>query len=181
MTAHSSSAVQTFVEYFGELGQRWGLPSDACRVHALLYLLTKPADEREITKTLELDDSALKTALKFLHEYQMAERTSSSKWQTNADPWVLLLQGLEQRRRRELPLALSILQECESAARNDSAMAETTLAQIGKMRSLVEDLAALDSHARRVPPHLVRGFVGVSGRAARLVDQVIGRGRGKGS
>jgi hypothetical protein len=37
------SATHRFVDYFGELGPLWGLPSDACRVHAYLYLVARPA------------------------------------------------------------------------------------------------------------------------------------------
>lgn len=167
-------AVQSFVEYFGALGPRWGLDADACRVHAFLYLLGRPASDREIAPALGLDEAHLGEALSYLAGYRMVDQTGPSLWQTGGDPWDMLLSGLEERRRREIGPALTTLRDCHRAALDDSASDRSISLRIGKLLTLVEDLAALDNQARRLSPQFVRGIVGISGRAARLVDRAFG-------
>ena len=180
MTADGPApAVQHFVDYFGELGPRWGLPADACRVHAYLYLVAAPVTEARIRTTLLLDAEQLTAALAFLIDYRMAERLGVARWRTSGDPWDMLLRGLEQRRRRELPAALSTLRDCHREALADGSGGRSTAAQIGKMLSLVEDLAAIDTQARRLSPRVLKGLVGVSGRAARFMDRAFGARGGK--
>lgn len=179
MTAGSATpAIRRFVDYFGELGPRWGLPADACRVHAYLYLLASPTSETEIARALSMHAKSTAAALGFLQEYEMAARAGVSSWQTNGDPWGMLIRGLEQRRRHELPAALALLRDCHREASASKATRRTIAGQIGKMLALVEDLAALDAQVQRLPPRFVRGLVSVSGQAARFLERALGSKRG---
>jgi DNA-binding transcriptional regulator GbsR (MarR family) len=172
------SATHRFIDYFGELGPRWGLPSDACRVHAHLYLVARPAAPEEITATLPIDAASLAQAVMFLTDYGLIAPVARGGWRTSSDPWDMLVRGLDERRRRELPVALATLRECHREA-----LADTTrrplAGQIGKLLALVEDLAALDAQAQRFSPQLVRGLVGVSGRAARFIDRALRTRKGE--
>lgn len=175
MTADTSPpAVQRFVDYFGGLGSRWGLPAEACRVHAYLYLVAKPVPEEDIATVLSLEAEQLNNSLAFLVDYRMVNRLGSGRWRTSGDPWDMLLRGLEQRRRRELPSALSLLRECHRDALAEPAATQSVAGQIGKMIELVEDLAAIDAQAKRLSPQIVRGLVGILGRAARIMDRALG-------
>lgn len=173
-------AMRSFVDYFGDLGPRWGLRSDACRVHAFLYLLGRAVSESVIGSTLGLDAGTCENALSYLQGYQMVERVDGGLWRTGGDPWDMLVSGLEERRRREIGPALETLRTCHQGAVDDPANDRLVSIRIGKLLELVEDLAALDSQARRLPPQLVRGLVGLSGRAARFVDRALGGKREKG-
>jgi hypothetical protein len=51
---------------------------------------------------------------------------------------------------------------------------------MAKMRDLAEDLAAIEAQARHLSPRVLRGLVGVTGRAARAVDRAFGTRRGRG-
>lgn len=180
MTADAPAvAIRRFADYFGELGPRWGLPADACRVHAYLYVSADARPEADIAAALSLDQTAIAEALAFLTDHEMVDRTSDSRWQTGGDPWVMLVRGLEQRGRRELPQALSTLQACHRDALAHETADPVTAGRIAKVLSLVEDLAALDAQARRLPPRLVRAFVGMSGRAARLLNRGARANRGE--
>lgn len=180
MTGEATSpAVARFVDYFGALGQRWGLPAEACRVHAYLYLVARPVPESDLAAALRLDAAAFRDALAFLIEYRMVDRQAPASWRTDGDPWDMLLRGLEQRRQRELPAALSTLRDCHREALAEKAAGRSVAGQIGKVLELVEDLAALDAQAQRLSPRLLRGLVGISGRAARLADRAFRTGRGK--
>ena len=84
MTADGPApAVQHFVDYFGELGPRWGLPADACRVHAYLYVVAAPVTEARVRTALSLDAEQLTAALAFLIDYRMAEQLGAARWRTS--------------------------------------------------------------------------------------------------
>ena len=176
MSAVSASpAMRRFVDYFGALGRRWGLPSEACRVHAHLYLVARPATEEDLGAALGLDKDAVKNALAFLVDYRMIKRAGNSSWRTGGDPWDLLAGGLEERRRRELIPALATLSRCRDEALTDGKTNGVAARQIGKMLELVEGLASLDIQARRLSPRLLRGLVGLSSRTARIMDHALRR------
>jgi hypothetical protein len=94
------------------------------------------------------------------------------------EPWDMLLSGLEERRRREIGPALATLRDCHRAALDDSANDRGMSLRISRLLTLVEDLAALDGQARRLSPRLLRGIVGMSGRAARLADRAFRPSKG---
>lgn len=163
--------VRSFIDFFGDIGPRWGLPADACRIHAYLYLAGAPVSCGELAGKLLLDQAALEAGLGFLRDFKMIQPHSSDGWRTGSDPWDMLVGALEERRRRELAPALATLRACRSQALTgdgtDKAMGE----RIGRLVALVEDLEAIDAQARRLPSGLVRGLVTLSGRAARLVGR----------
>ncbi|TAK91838.1 MAG: hypothetical protein EPO06_03825 [Burkholderiaceae bacterium] len=174
----ASNAMQRFVDYFGELGARWGLPSDACRVHAYLYIEARPTSEKTIAEALVLNELQLADALAFLVDFQMAERIQPSDWRTSDDPWDMLATGLEERRRRELSPALATLRDCHRDALRDKAANHVSAVQMWKMLALVENLAALDKQMQRLSPQLLRGIVDTSTRVARFADRVLGMTKG---
>lgn len=173
------TAMQRFVDYFGDLGPRWGLPAEACRVHAYLYLVARPVAEGDIAAVLNLDGAELEAALGFLADYRMAEGVDGECWHSSGDPWDMLLSGLEQRRQRELPLALDTLRDCHREALAERNGGRAIAGQMAKMLALAEDLAAVDAGARHMSPRVLRGLVGIGGRAARSIDRVLGARRGR--
>ena len=46
-------AMGRVIAFLGDLGPRWGLPREACRVHGYLYLLSKPIAEEELRDALD--------------------------------------------------------------------------------------------------------------------------------
>jgi DNA-binding transcriptional regulator GbsR (MarR family) len=167
-------AMQRFVEFFGALGPRWGLDASACRIHAYLYLIGRQASATEIAEALGLAEAVVAEALAYLAGYRMVQPAAQSLWQTDGDPWDMLLRGFEERRRREIGPALATLRECHRHALADRANDRAVGMRIGNLLSLVEDLAVLDAQARRLSPRLLRGILGVSSRATRLLDRAFG-------
>ena len=166
--------MQRLIDFLAELGQRWGLPAEACRVHGYLYLVAKPVAEAELRRALNLDAAALAAALAWLEDYRLVERDSAASWRTETDPWDLMLRALEERRRRELAAALDLLRDCQRTTMAAEGGEGTVNRQIGKLLALVEDLAAIDMQARRLSPGALRRMVGIGGRAARLIDRTFG-------
>ncbi len=166
-------AMLDFVEYFAELGPRWGLSGATCRVHALLYLAGGPVGEQEIEAALGLAPDERAAALQDLADWKMVRPTDDGRWDAGGDPWELMLAGLEQRRRRELEPAMELLTRCESEARGDGRTPTEVARRIADMRTLVEDLAAIDLQARRLSPRRMRQMIGLGGRAARVLNRAI--------
>jgi DNA-binding transcriptional regulator GbsR (MarR family) len=179
MTAKPTSSMKTFIDYFGELGARWGLDASACRVHAYLYLVAQPATTTEIAEALASDAAAVGSALAYLSDWRMATPSSADRWSVGGDPWQMLFAGLEERRRRELAPALATLQACRADAARDGATALAVRRRIAEVLDLVEDIAAIDLQARRISPTVMRGLIGLSGRAARFMDRLGGRKGGR--
>lgn len=173
-------SVGRFVAYFGELGPRWGLPADACRVHAFLYVMDEPVAETELATLLSLDSSALSEALAYLSGYGMATQVQCSNWRTGSDPWEMLIAGLQERGRREFEPALELFQECRTEAAKDRAINRKIVSQLNKMVELVRDLSSLDRRVQKISPRILRSIVGVSGAAARFLESSVGSGRRKG-
>ena len=172
-----SPPIERFVDYFAELGPRWGLPADACRVHAFLYAKSKPTPASTLKTVLRMNEGTIAEAIGFLREYRMVAEGPAAHWRTNQDPWAMLVAGLEERTKRELPHALSTLRQCHEEAISDAGTDSVAVEQIGRMVDLVRDLESLDARLRLLSPGLKRRIVGVSGRAARFFDASFGSRR----
>jgi len=176
MSAILPPAIQRLVDFLGELGPRWGLPAESCRVHGYLYLRARPATEDELCTALGLDGAALESAMAWLKDYRLIERApGSAAWRTESDPWELMMRALDERRRREAGPAIEVLHECQRMAAAEHARDRVVCAQIGKLLALAEDLAAIDTQARRLSPATLRQLVGIGGRAARFLDRTFGK------
>lgn len=173
MTGTMDGAMRSFVDYFGELGPRWGLDCQACRVHAFLYLTGGTTLAGDIAGPLGLDLSQVREALRYLADWRVAEEDSPGAWRTGSEPWDMLFAGLEERRRREIGPALKTLTQCYGDAR-EARVDRALLRRIGAVKALVEDLAALDSQVRRFSPRWLRAATALGGSAARLADRVRG-------
>jgi DNA-binding transcriptional regulator GbsR (MarR family) len=168
-------AMRRLIDFLGELGPRWGLPAAACRVHGYLYLVARPVTATELGRALELDEPALGDALAWLADYRLVERDHAAAWRTDSDPWELMMRALEQRRQREIAPALDLLRDCQRAALAESGRDRAVASQIGKLLALAEDLAAIDTQARRLSPRALRQMIGIGGRAARFMERTFGR------
>ena len=168
-------AMARLIDFLGELGPRWGLPVEACRVHGYLYLSARPATNEELCAALNLGSATVENAMVWLMDFRLVERTPGTKWRTQSDPWDLMMCALEERRRREVGPALDILRDCQRLASAERASDPVTYGQIGKLLALAEDLAAIDIQTRQISSKTLRQMVGVGGRAARFVNRTFGR------
>lgn len=172
-----TAPMRSFVDYFGELGPRWGLGANTCRLHAYLYLVGRPVSEDDLQRTLGIDDEAFRHALADLSDWRMARKEEGNTWDASGDPWELLLAGLEQRRQRELGPVQDMLRNCIAQVRSDKETPRGVTARIASMLALVEDLSAIQVQARRLSPEMLRQLVGFGGGAARILDRALPRRR----
>ncbi len=175
LSVKTSSAADQVMALLGDVGARWGLPAEACRVHGYFYLIARPATAAEVREALGVSEKTLDDALTWLADYRLIERTTPDAWRTDSDPWELMTRALEERQRREVGPALDVLRAARRAAPLDDARQRTIAAQIGKLLRLVEDLSAISRQTRRLSPATVRHMVGFGGFAARFLDRTLGR------
>jgi DNA-binding transcriptional regulator GbsR (MarR family) len=166
-------AISRFIEYFGELGPRWGLGSDTCRVHAFLYLAGAAVSRKQIIDALSLSDIQANEALEDLAQWGMARRNADGSWDGSGEPWDLLFAALEERRRRELQPALDMLRQCQKEVALDGVTPLALRARITRLLSLVEDLAAIDLQSRRLSSNTLSRLVTIGGRTARMLDRLL--------
>ncbi len=164
--ADALGAMVKFADAIGELGAAWGLPREACRVHAFVYLKPSGVDRPAIAEAMELSESEVEGALDFLRDYRLAWSDDGETWRAHEDPWEALLTGLDQRRGRDLPAMRREIEACRQEIARSGAAAEAK--QIDKMIGLMSDLGSLQSQAFRFSPRFLRGSIGLLGRAARL-------------
>ena len=169
---HPTPAMDRFIRHFGEMGPRWGLDADTCRVHAFLYLAGRPASAGDVATSLGLSEPAVTRALEDLAQWGMARPAAGGAWDGSGEPWDLLFAALEERRRRELGPALEMLRACRDESAKDGATPAPVRGRVNHLLRLVEDLAAIDLQSRRFSPGSMARLVNLGGRAARLLDRV---------
>lgn len=169
-----SPAAMKIVDWLGEVGSRWGLPPDACRVQGLLFLMARPVLQDAIEAELDMTSSQAGDALAWLAKERLAA-SGADGWTTQADPWLLVMQALESRRARELAPARAVLATWHSPSPAEDPI---VVRQARLLRDLVDDLAAIDTGAQRLSPDAMRRMVSIGGRAARFVDKAFGRRSG---
>ncbi len=155
-----------FADSIGDIGHAWGLPRDACRVHAVIYLAPDGVEGARVARALSLDEEAMAAALAMLSEFGLIEVRAGGCLRAHTEPHEALFAGLQHRRSRDLPPMQAALAACrDDLARGGVPQA---VAQIDKMLALVRDLSSLHIQAFRFSPAFLRGSIGFLGRAARL-------------
>jgi DNA-binding transcriptional regulator GbsR (MarR family) len=165
MVEDANRALKEFSDIFGDLGFAWGMPRDACRVHALIYVIASPVSVGDIGEVLDLSKDDVVQAIHFLTDFDLAWTLNGTTYSVHLDPWEALLTGLDNRRARDLPA----MRQSLSAASQSLAGNTTSVAQVDKMIGLVDDMSAIHAQAFRLSPKLLRGMIGFSGRAARML------------
>lgn len=163
----SAAARERLLDWLGDLGPRWGLPTDACRVHGWLYLAGRSAAPAEMARPLGMAEAEVRAALLWLGERGLAEEQPGGAWRTGQDPWEMVARSLEVRREQELAPALEVLRTSRREADGDPPLA----ARIDRLLALVDDIAAIDAQARRLSPETLRRLIGAGGRVARFLDR----------
>jgi DNA-binding transcriptional regulator GbsR (MarR family) len=172
-TTPLSPAARRIVTWLGETGSRWGLPAIACRVHGLLYLTVRPMPAAAIAQALALDDVETTQALDWLRAQDLVGLTDAG-FTTGIDPWALMIQTLEKRRALELREARAVIDQWRAECEGEDPVLKQ---QAKRLFDLVDDIAAIDARVSNLSPVATRQMIRLGGRAARLFDRTIGRGR----
>ncbi len=170
MPSQLTPSMQSVVDYFEELGPRWGLEPKSCAVHALLYLLGRPINADEVADFLDLDRETSKRAVDDLIGWGVVEHASDGTVWTSGEPWDLLFAGIEERRKREIEPALKAIGKAADLAVQDSTPRSTAL-RISKLHELLQDLSALSNQVGRLQSTTLKRFVHFGGQFSKLLGR----------
>jgi DNA-binding transcriptional ArsR family regulator len=71
------AAQDRFIEFWGEMGTRWGVQRSVAEVHALLFIAGEPLSAEEIMERLSISRGSVSTTLKQLDEWELVQRVRS--------------------------------------------------------------------------------------------------------
>ena len=119
------AAQDRFIEFWGEMGTRWGVQRSMAEVHALLFIAGEPLSAEEIMERLSISRGSVSTTLKQLDEWGLVQRVRSKDradrreyHQAEQDVWKLFYTILRARKRREFDPLVEELGGCRVAQKN---------------------------------------------------------------
>ena len=171
-----SSAMQTFIRHWGEMGSRWSVNRSVSQIHALLYLADRPLPADEIVETLGIARSNVSTSLKELQSFSLVELIHVTgdrrdHFAAKKDPWEMLLAIMEERKRREIDPALAMLQSCVADAEADAETPAQVRDRLGEMLELLQQLDTLYDRMRRMPRPVLKKVITMGDKIAHLIDR----------
>jgi DNA-binding transcriptional regulator GbsR (MarR family) len=163
-----SPSMRNVIAHFAELGPRWGLKSETCAAHVLIYLVGRPMTCPDIAACLGWDEAAAQAAIDDLVGWRMAQRTRDGLVSTSGKPWDLLSAAFEERRRREIEPALRILADAATAATRDG----TPRGAAQRIRSLLDlarDLSTIAQRVGQLSATTMTRLLSIGGRVSRII------------
>ena len=117
-----STASQSFVLQWGDMGIHWGMSRSTCQVHALLYLAERPLAAEDIGNTLKLARSNISTSLKELLGWNLIRRVPipndrRDHFVAETDVWEIAKRISVRRKELEIDPALAALRDCVALAK----------------------------------------------------------------
>ncbi|MBC8503743.1 MAG: MarR family transcriptional regulator [Anaerolineales bacterium] len=101
------------------MGSRWGINRTVAQIHALLYISPRALTAEEISETLAVARSTVSTGLRELQSWGLIKIVHvlgdrRDHFEIIGDVWEMFRAVLDERKRRELDPALSMLRETVS-------------------------------------------------------------------
>lgn len=148
--------MEKFVLHWGEMGSRWGVNRSVAQIHALLYLSASPLPADEIADALAIARSNVSNSLKELQTYQLVEVVHlrgdrRDHFKAEIDPWEIMLRIAEERKRREIDPALTMLRDCIDELDRGGASDPVTRERLESMATFLDDLSGWYDQVRRLP------------------------------
>lgn len=165
-----TASMRTVINYFRELGPRWGLAPETTAAHALLYLTGARLGAAEIAQSLDLEIPDAQAAIDDLVAWRVVEQTDDGRVSADGEPWDLLFAGMDERRRREIGPALDALSEAKTVSESDGTSRKTVM-RIHSLHTLLVDLAALGNQMDQVSSTTLKRFVRFGGQMSKMLGR----------
>jgi DNA-binding transcriptional regulator GbsR (MarR family) len=162
-----SPSMRDVIAHFADLGPRWGLKSETCAAHVLLYLTGRPMSRADLAAALGWDEATAQAAIDDLVGWRMARRTRDGVMATGGKPWDLLFAAFEERRRREIEPAVEVLAKAVQSAALDGTPAGAAQ-RIRSLHALALDLSAIAARVGQFSSSTLTRLVGLGGGLARI-------------
>ena len=169
------AAQDRFIEFWGEMGTRWGVQRSMTEVHALLFISGEPLSAEDIMERLSISRGSVSTTLKQLVEWGLVQRVRLKDradrrdyHQAEQDVWKLFYTILRARKRREFDPLVEELGGCR-VAQKGSRKSDRSKQHDQKIDELLELCTFFDGLANTVS----KSGKGIE-RASKLLARVLG-------
>ncbi len=169
------TAQDRFIEFWGEMGTRWGVQRSVAEVHALLFIAGEPLAAEEIMERLSISRGSVSTTLKQLAEWGLVQRVRLKDrsdrreyHQAEQDVWKLFYTILRARKRREFDPLIEELGGCR-VAQKGTRKSERSKQHDVKIDELLELCKFFDGLANTIS----KSGKGIE-RASKLLSRVLG-------
>ncbi|AKU22727.1 GbsR/MarR family transcriptional regulator [Massilia sp. NR 4-1] len=171
-----SPTEQKYILHWGEMGTRWGVNRTVAQIHALLFLANEPLNAEEIALTLAVARSNVSNSLKELQSWGLVRVTHvmgdrRDHFLALHDVWEIFRVIMEERKRREIDPTLSVLRECAIEAEDDKKISPATRQRMGEVLGFLEMLGDSYEDYKRLPQPLLKRFLKMGGKVARLLGK----------
>ena len=169
------AAQDRYIEFWGEMGTRWGVQRSMTEVHALLFIAGEPLSAEDIMERLSISRGSVSTTLKQLVEWGLVQRVRLKDradrrdyHQAEQDVWKLFYTILRARKRREFDPLVEELGGCR-VAQKGSRKSDRSKQHDQKIDELLELCTFFDGLANTVS----KSGKGIE-RASKLLARVLG-------
>jgi DNA-binding transcriptional regulator GbsR (MarR family) len=143
------------------------------QIHALLYLTAEPLTAEEISETLGLARSNVSTSLRELRAWgivrlmhRLGERRD--RFECVDDAWQMMLEILEQRKRREIDPAIEILEACVKEAKASRTEDPHTSKRMSELLDLLSSMVAFYADMVKLPTLAKKNLLKMGGKIRKL-------------
>ena len=160
-------AMHEIVDYFTELGPRWGLAPEVTQIHALLYLIGGRVEISEICRALEMNEPVAQSAISELIGWRSITQNENGVSCVSDEPWDLLFSAFEERQRREVGPSLKAFNNAMKIARNDGTSHKMVM-RISALTTLVKDVDTLGKQMGKFSSRSLSRFTRTGSRLTKL-------------
>ncbi len=169
-----SPVMQKYILHWGEMGTRWGVNRTVSQIHALLYLSPNPLTAEEIADLLSVARSNVSTSLKELQSWGlisiahvMGDRRDH--FIAKGDTWEMLLNIVEERKKREIEPTLTLLRQCVLELDGDKETPKQVKEKIEAMLTFVSTLSDWFDQVKSLPKNTLVRLMKMGGAVAKFL------------
>lgn len=165
---------QEFIELWGDMGARWGVPRSMTELHALLYIIGAPMNTDEIMKQLSISRGNASMTLRTLLDWGIITRTHrpddrKDYYIAEQDVWKLFATVARARKRRELEPLAARLNSLSLKSNADST--SDGVAHRERIESMLQFIIQFDGLSER--------FLSMGGLSLDILSKLIGSSKSK--
>ena len=160
---------QEFIELWGDMGARWGVPRSMTELHALLYIIGAPMNTDEIMKQLSISRGNASMTLRTLLDWGIITRTHrpddrKDYYIAEQDVWKLFATVARARKRRELEPLAARLKSLSLKSNADST--SDGVAHRERIESMLQFIIQFDGLSER--------FLSMGGLSLDILSKLVG-------
>ena len=165
---------QEFIELWGDMGARWGVPRSMTELHALLYIVGAPMNTDEIMKQLSISRGNASMTLRTLLDWGIITRTHrpddrKDYYIAEQDVWKLFATVARARKRRELEPLTARLNSLSLKSNADST--SDGVAHRERIESMLQFIIQFDGLSER--------FLSMGGLSLDILSKLVGSSKNK--